>query len=70
MGTKFEGDCFFRGIDFMGIVCLGGQEVGAQMSGDQLSLGPNVLQPNLYDFQKNIYFSYNMITHILFKLNS
>ena len=54
----------------MGIVCLGGQEVGAQMSGDQLSLGPNVLQPNLYDFQKNIYFSYNMITHILFELNS
>ena len=45
MGTKFEGNCFFRGIDFMGIVCLGGQEVGDRKPGDQMGSGPNELQP-------------------------
>ena len=69
MGTEFDRDCLSEGINFIGIFCLGGQEVGERF-GDQISSGQNASQPNLYDFQKNIYFSYNMITHILFKLNS
>ena len=31
MRTKFVGDHLFRGIDFTGIICPGGQEVGDQM---------------------------------------
>ena len=30
METEFVGDHFFRGINFMGMVCPGGQEVGDQ----------------------------------------
>ena len=45
MGTEFEGDRLSRGIDFMGIVCLGGQEVGGRKSGDQIGSGPNASQP-------------------------
>ena len=44
MGTKFDGDHFSRGINFMGIVYPGGQEVGDQKSGDQMSSGPNASQ--------------------------
>ena len=36
MGTDFVGDHFSRGIDLMGIVCPGGQEVGDRKSGDQM----------------------------------
>ena len=36
MGTEFDGDRFSRGIVFMGIFCLGGQEVGDRKSGDQI----------------------------------
>ena len=45
MGTEFDGDCLSRGINFMGIVCPGGQEVGDRKSGDQMGLEPNALQP-------------------------
>ena len=58
-GTKFDGDRLSSGtklvgivgnllsrwIDFMGIVCPGGQEVGDLKSGDQMVSGPNVPQP-------------------------
>ena len=49
MGTKFDGDRLSRGINFMGIVCLGEQEVGSQKSGDQMGLGPNALQQPIRD---------------------
>ena len=45
MVTKLVGDHFSRGIDFMGIVCPGGQEVGERKSGDQMGSGPNASQP-------------------------
>ena len=45
MGTKFDGDNLSRGINIMGIICPGGQEVGDRKSGDQMSSGPNVSQP-------------------------
>ena len=45
MGTEFDGDRWSRGINFMGIVCLGGQEVGDRKSGDQIGSGPNESQP-------------------------
>ena len=47
MGTEFDGDRLSRGINFMGIVCPGGQEVGDRKSGDQMGLGPNASQPIL-----------------------
>ena len=31
-GTEFDGEILSGGIDFMGIACLGGQEVGNQNS--------------------------------------
>ena len=45
MGTKLVGDHLSRGINFMGIVCPGGQKVGDQKSGDQMGSGPNASQP-------------------------
>ena len=50
MGTEFHGDRLSRGIDFMGIVCPGGQEVGGRKSKDQMGLGQNPSQPNLGQF--------------------
>ena len=44
MGTEFDGDHLSRGINLMGIVCPGGQEVGDWKSGDQMGLGPNASQ--------------------------
>ena len=41
MGTKFVWDHLSKGINFMGIICPGGQEVE-----DQMGMGPNALQPN------------------------
>ena len=48
MGTEFDGDRLSKGINFMGIDCPGGQEVGDQMSGDPMGSGPNASQP-LFD---------------------
>ena len=45
MGTEFDGDRLSRGIDFMGIICLGGQKVGDRKSGDQIGSEPNASQP-------------------------
>ena len=45
METEFDGDRLSRGINFMGIVCPGRQEVGDQKSGDQMGSGPNASQP-------------------------
>ena len=45
MVTELVGDHLSRGIDFMGIVCPGGQELGDRKSGDQMGLGPNASQP-------------------------
>ena len=45
MGTESDVDHLSRGINFMGIACPGGQEVGDQKSGDQMGLGPNASQP-------------------------
>ena len=42
---KSVGDHLSRGIDFMGIVCPGGQGVGDRKSGDQMGSGPNASQP-------------------------
>ena len=42
MGTEFDGDRSSMGINFMGIVCPGGQEVGYSKSGDQMGSGPSV----------------------------
>ena len=50
MGTEFDGDHLSRGINFMGIVCPGGQEVGHRKSGDQMGSGPNASQPSKSDF--------------------
>ena len=47
MGTEFDGDHLSRGINLMGIVCPGGQEVGDRKSGDQMGSGPNASQPGL-----------------------
>ena len=47
MGTEFDGDLFSMGINFMGIVCPGGQEVGDRKSGDQMASRPNASQPPL-----------------------
>ena len=41
MWTELVGDHLSRGIDFMGIVCPMGQEVGDRKSGDQMGSGPN-----------------------------
>ena len=49
MGTEFDGDRLSRGINFMGIVCPGGQEVGDRKSGDQMGSGPNASQPKRID---------------------
>ena len=46
MGTEFDGDHLSWGINYMGIVCLGGQEVGDRKSDDQIGSGPNALQPS------------------------
>ena len=45
MATEFDRDRLSRGINFMGIVCPGGQKVGDQKSGDQIGSGPNASQP-------------------------
>ena len=45
MGTEFDGDHLSRGINFMGIVCPGGQKEGDRKSGDQMGSGPNASQP-------------------------
>ena len=47
MGTEFDGDRLSRGINFMGIICPGRQEVGDRKSGDQMGSGPNASQPNI-----------------------
>ena len=39
MGTKFDGDRLSRGINFIGIICSGGQKVGDRKSVDQNGLG-------------------------------
>ena len=69
MGTEFDGDRLSRGINFMGIVSLGGQEVGDQKSGDQLGLGPNEAQPKIIsrncDFIQNL----ALLWHSLVRLN-
>ena len=44
-GTEFDGDRLSSGIDLIGIVCLGGQEVGDWNFGDQIGSRPNALQP-------------------------
>ena len=46
MGSEFDGDHLSRGVNFMWIICPGGQEVGDRKSGDQTGLGPNVPQPD------------------------
>ena len=45
-GIEFDGDHLSMGMNFMGMVCPGGQEVGDQKSRDQIGLGPNALQPH------------------------
>ena len=45
MGTEFDGDHLSRGVNFIGIICPGGQEVGDWKSGDQMGSGPNASQP-------------------------
>ena len=45
MGTEFDGDRLSRGINFMGIVCPEGQEMGDRKFGDQMGSGPNASQP-------------------------
>ena len=54
MGTEFDGDHLSRGINLMGIVCPGGQEVGDLKSGDQMGSGPNALQPSVYLLKTSI----------------
>ena len=44
MGTEFDRHHLSRGINFIEIVCPGGQEVGDRKSGDQMGSGPNVSQ--------------------------
>ena len=44
-GNEFDGERLSRGINFMGIICPGGQGVGDRKSGDQTGLGPNASQP-------------------------
>jgi len=44
-GTKFVGDHLSRGVNFMGIVCPGGQEVGDRKFGDLMGSRPNGSQP-------------------------
>ena len=51
MGTQLVGDHLFRGINFMGIVCPGGQEVGDWKSEDQMGSGPNASQPILKEMR-------------------
>ena len=46
LGTELDGDHLSRRINFMGIVCPVGQEVGDQKSGDQMGLGQNASQLN------------------------
>jgi len=43
-GDQFHGDCSSRGINFMGIVCPGEQEVGERKSWDQIGSGLNAAQ--------------------------
>ena len=50
METKFVGDHLSRRIDFIGIVCPGGQEVRDWKYGDQMGSGPNASQPMDYEF--------------------
>ena len=47
-GTKFDGDCLSRWINFLRIVCPGGQEVGYRKSGDHMGSEPNSLQLKLF----------------------
>ena len=42
MGTEFDGVSLSRGINFKGIFCPEGQELGDRKSGDQMGLGPNL----------------------------
>ena len=43
-----------KGINLMGIVCPGGQEVGDWKSGDQMGSGPNASQPERCYLKKPI----------------
>ena len=45
MGTEIVGDFLSKRINFMGIVCLGGQEFGVRKPRDQMDSGPNASQP-------------------------
>ena len=70
MGTKLVGDHLSRGTKFLGTICPWGQNwlgtvcpegpinwgpnVGDQMSGDHMGLGPNVLQP-IFHTQAKVY---------------
>ena len=44
MGTEFDGGRLSRGINFMGIICPGEQEVGERKSWDQIGSGLNAAQ--------------------------
>ena len=47
MGTKLVGNYLSRGVNFMAIIGPGGQKAGDRKSGDQMSSGPNAMQPGL-----------------------
>ena len=47
IGTEFGGDLLSRRMNFIGITCLGRQEVGDQKSRDQMVSGPNAPKPHI-----------------------
>ena len=45
METEFDGDHLSSGINFIGMFCPGGPDVGDPKSRDLMGLGPNALKP-------------------------
>ena len=52
-GDRIGWGPFDHRIDFMGIVCPGGQEVGDRKSGDQMGSEPNVSQTIMMQCNKS-----------------
>ena len=50
MEIEIDGDRLSRGINFMGIIRPGGQEVGDRKSRDQMGSAPNASQPTLEEY--------------------
>ena len=64
-GTKLAGDQIGWGLNWLGTICPGGPiywgpNLGDQMSGDQMRLGPNVSQPSSHPLNSFLWRSFSL----------